>query len=196
MNTNNSPTKTPSPVKGSSGNFIQDFTQSRSFTMVLVVLVILLLLGINVVYLSENILTYIWNFIRETLAIFGYSIGSGIDITANATTDATKIGLDIVGGAVADVGLLLKQGTQIQRDRGVNNIDGAINRAKYVFSPRKDPDPSSDESSINKPISSNKNNWCLVAENDGKRNCVEVGKEDKCMSGQVYPDQAACIRPK
>jgi len=38
-------------------------------------------------------------------------------------------------------------------------------------------------------------NWCLVGEFNKKRGCVPVADETKCLSGQVFPNQAMCLNP-
>ena len=57
--------------------------------------------------------------------------------------------------------------------------------------------PSNDisENPIQKPISSNKTGWCLVGEYKNKRGCIEIGEHEKCMSGQVFPEQQMCLNP-
>ena len=57
------------------------------------------------------------------------------------------------------------------------------------------PEPDTSVDPIQKPITSNKINWCLVGEYQGKRGCIEVDDTSKCMSGQVFPTQATCLNP-
>lgn len=42
--------------------------------------------------------------------------------------------------------------------------------------------------------SSNKGSWCLTGEYNGTRGCVEMDAGDVCMSGQIYPTQAQCLK--
>ena len=58
-----------------------------------------------------------------------------------------------------------------------------------------EPQPDSTENPIQNPISSNKMNWCLVGEFNKKRGCVPVDDQNKCLSGQVFPNQAMCLNP-
>jgi hypothetical protein len=37
--------------------------------------------------------------------------------------------------------------------------------------------------------------WCYVGEEKGYRSCVEVGENDKCMSGDIFPTSQVCINP-
>ena len=173
---------------------ISTVPKSNTILIIIGVIIILILLGVNVVFFTENILTYIWNFITELLGVLGYSVGSGIDIVAVATKDTAKTGIDIVGDAVGDVGKLLKQGSANQKDKAVSNIDSSINSAKKLFVPNE-PDPSPGDNPIHNPISNNKQKWCLVGENNGTRSCIAVDEDSKCMSGQLFPEQAKCLNP-
>ena len=49
---------------------------------------------------------------------------------------------------------------------------------------------------IQNPISSNKISWCFAGEYQGKRGCVSVEDQSKCLSGQVFPTQQACLTTK
>jgi len=55
--------------------------------------------------------------------------------------------------------------------------------------------PSSDSatSKIQSPITSNKTSWCLVGEDNGRRTCIDVQDQTKCLSGQIYPSQQDCL---
>ena len=57
------------------------------------------------------------------------------------------------------------------------------------------PVPDASVDPIQKPITAGKVNWCLVGEYQGKRGCIEVDDDSKCMSGQVFPSQNMCLNP-
>lgn len=42
---------------------------------------------------------------------------------------------------------------------------------------------------------SKKSGFCYVGSDRNVRTCVQVGKEDTCMSGEVYPSMDICINP-
>lgn len=190
------PSPPSAPVSDSTSQYSMSTPSSNTYTIIIVVLVILLVLGINIVYFSESVVIVVWRFITNIFSILGYSIGSGIDITATATKDAAKTGIDILGSAVSDVGILMKQETQQKTINAINNIDNTINNAKAaIVAPAIVIEPSPAEISIQNPIAIAKHNWCLIGESAGTRSCAAVGKEDRCMSGQIYPDQHSCINP-
>jgi hypothetical protein len=37
--------------------------------------------------------------------------------------------------------------------------------------------------------------WCYIGEERGYRTCSQVGKDDVCMSGDIFPSQEICINP-
>jgi len=53
--------------------------------------------------------------------------------------------------------------------------------------------PTESASKIQNPISSNKISWCFTGEYQGKRGCIDVEDQSKCLSGQVFPSQQACL---
>ena len=40
-----------------------------------------------------------------------------------------------------------------------------------------------------------KSGWCFIGEEHGLRTCSEIGANDACMSGDVFPNQAICMNP-
>jgi hypothetical protein len=37
--------------------------------------------------------------------------------------------------------------------------------------------------------------WCYIGEDRGFRTCAEVGVNDTCMSGDIFPNQQICVNP-
>jgi hypothetical protein len=70
------------------------------------------------------------------------------------------------------------------------DLDEVLNKASKNNS---SPLPDNTTNPIQKPITANKNGWCFVGEYEGKRGCINVGDQDKCMSGQVYPNEQQCL---
>lgn len=40
-----------------------------------------------------------------------------------------------------------------------------------------------------------KGGWCYIGDDRGHRSCYEVGTNDKCMSGDIFPTKELCINP-
>lgn len=164
---------------------------------VLLTLIILSFLGINLFTmfggLIEIIVAIVGPFFAQVLSIFGYTTGSVINKTADVVGDVAKTGVDVAEGSLQSVGSILKDASRKHVDpTAASQLDNVLN-----VSPNRmnDPAPSPSESPIQKPITSGKTGWCLVGEYEGKRGCVEVGEQDKCMSGQIFATQNTCMNP-
>jgi hypothetical protein len=55
-----------------------------------------------------------------------------------------------------------------------------------------EPSPAFSRSSIQ---TTGKEGWCYIGEEHGVRACSEIGVNDVCMSGDVFPNQAICMNP-
>jgi hypothetical protein len=44
-------------------------------------------------------------------------------------------------------------------------------------------------------IQSGKSGWCYIGEEQGIRTCAEIGTNDVCMSGDIFPNQSICMNP-
>jgi len=195
-NQQNAPSQNGSSETASdSSNIFQVFNIQNALIIILLVLLIFSLLGINLLssigYVFESGVNIIKPFILQILSIFGYTTGSLINTTADAVGDTTKAGIDIAEGTLHSVGDLLIDSSKANTPSDLANT--------IQFSPIKlnqtDPKPDNSHNSIQNSIACAKNQWCLVGEYENKRGCVEVGKDDKCMSGQVFPSQMTCMNP-
>ena len=166
--------------------------------IVLVALLVLSSLGINIFTIIGSIIQSIsaifWPIVAQILSIFGYTTGSVITKTADVVGDVAKTGVDVAGGSLQSVGNILKDASRGNvAPYAVSNLDHVLNVQGTTL--MNEPVPSSSSSPIQKPSSSNKAGWCLVGEYEGKRGCVAVGEQDKCMSGQIFSTQNACLNP-
>ena len=159
--------------------------------ILLLTLLILSFLGISFVQSIGNI---VGPFISGFLSLLGYTTGAVIDDTAGIVGDTAKTSIDITQGAIQDIGNIFKAASQEQvPDNTKKILDNVLNVSP--ISSRTNPSPSHSENPIQKPISSNKSHWCLIGEYQEKRGCIEIGDQDKCLSGQVFPTQKMCLNP-
>jgi hypothetical protein len=173
------------------------FSGKNIVIAVLTVLLVLSFLGINLLASMGNILQTISNIFgplfTQILSIFGYTAGTVIDKSTGLVTDVAKSGIDLTGDTIQSAAGLLKDASRGQVDAAaVNQLDRAINRSKPSTN---QPVPDASVDPIQKPITAGKVNWCLVGEYQGKRGCIEVDDDSKCMSGQVFPTQNMCLNP-
>jgi len=192
METNTQPQSAP---VDSNTNIFAVFNIQNALIIILLILLIFSLLGINLLTIFGNVfesgVSIIKPFVLQVISIFGYTTGSLINTTADAVGETTKTGIDIAEGTIQSVGNLLIDASKANTPSDLANA--------IQFSPldvnRREPVPDKSTNTIQNPIVTGKSQWCLVGEYEDKRGCVEVGKEDKCMSGQVFPSQMTCMNP-
>jgi hypothetical protein len=185
------------------------FSGKNLVIVVLTVLLVLSFLGINLLASMGNILQTISNIFgplfTQILSVFGYTAGTVIDKSTDVVTDVAKSGIDLAGDTIQSAAELLKAAsrgnvaadTVNQLDNSFKSgnsskLDSAINNSKPGLN---QPVPDASVDPIQKPITAGKVNWCLVGEYQGKRGCIEVDDDSKCMSGQVFPSQNMCLNP-
>ena len=176
------------------------FSAKNTIIIVLCILLLLSFLGINLLNISGNIVETIAKIfgplVAQILSIFGYTTGTLLNITADVAGDTAKAGIDIAEGSIHSIGNILKDVSDGHvNEESKNTLDNALNQSKNALPPATSPKPDTSENPIQNPISSSKAGWCLVGEYKGKRGCIEVSEQDKCLSGQVYPSQKMCLNP-
>ena len=193
--------KFPAGIDTSVNNNATFGMNNQMIIIVLLVFLGLSFLGINIFIvignLLESIIKVVGPIITQILSIFGYATGSVLNKTADVAGDVAKTGVDLAEGSIQSVGTVLKDASRrnVNPD-AVSGLDSAlnanINAAKNTYT---EPAASTTENPVQRPIAAGKSGWCLVGEYEGKRGCVAVGEQDKCMSGQIFPSQVTCMNP-
>jgi hypothetical protein len=171
--------------------------------MIIIILLVFLglsFLGINIFIvignLFESIIKVVGPIITQILSIFGYATGSVLNKTADVAGDVAKTGVDLAEGSIQSVGTVLKDASRKNvNPAAVSGLDSALNTKTNTANTYTEPVASTTENPVQRPIASGKSGWCLVGEYEGKRGCVAVGEQDKCMSGQIFPSQVTCMNP-
>jgi len=187
------------------------FSNKNTVIIVLVFLLVLSFLGINLLNIFGNwiqtLISIFGPLVSQILSIFGYTAGTVIDKSAEVVGDVATAGVDIAEGTLHSVGGLLKDASKGQVDDKAKHqldkpwtldnehkpLDKEINNRKSKD--KDEPKPQSASAPIQTPIKSNKSSWCLVGDYQGRRGCIEVSDQDKCLSGQVFPNQKMCLNP-
>ena len=177
------------------------FSNKNIIIIILAILLILSFLGINLLAIFGNLIQTIvaifGPLVNQIFSIFGYTAGTVINKSADIAGDTAKAGIDIAEGTLHSVGNILRDASQGHvANHAKASLDNALNNAKPpAVNPPEPPKPDAPENPIQKPISSSKTGGCLVGEYKGRRGCIEVGEQDQCLSGQVYPEQKICLNP-
>ena len=67
--------------------------------------------------------------------------------------------------------------------------------ARALDSAKQSADQVSPDDSRSSFQTTGKAGWCYIGEEQGIRTCSEIGVNDVCMSGDVFPNQAICMNP-
>jgi len=172
---------------------------------------------------TQETATIIEQVFGPILKIFGYTTLSTTKQAIETTATGTKAGVDIVAdaatGAIDTIQQTAQQG-QMSSNTGVSTsipqgqsassslpvqnqmqtagaIDQwqqdtlvkALDNAKQTAN---EPQPDNSRSTIQ---TTGKSGWCYIGEEQGIRTCAEIGVNDACMSGDVFPTQAVCMNP-
>ena len=181
---------------------IQNITPTTWFIIILV----LAFLGFNVfVYLArgtQDVSNFFGPFFQS---IFGKSVA----VTSETVDVAAEGAKAVVGGSATAVNTGLTavqnvtpnapsssiktqpvQATIPPKDITENNT---LNRALNSSQQFKQ-NGNQDYQAYDEPITG-KAGWCFIGEDRGFRTCGEVGTDDVCMSGDIFPTQEICINP-
>jgi hypothetical protein len=105
--------------------------------------------------------------------------GQIIDITAEGAKQVVHTSADITEKSLTKV-------QNITPDFD-NKINKQTKQPKIIHE--------ADETTSNIQTKSKGGNWCFIGEDKKTRTCMEIGKTDKCMSGQLFPSHAICVNP-
>jgi hypothetical protein len=76
-----------------------------------------------------------------------------------------------------------------------DHLTQALNQATPNYTPEPGYGADDSYSSIQKSKSSSKSGWCYIGEDRGFRACINVGENDTCMSGDIFPTSDICVNP-
>ena len=186
---------------------IFDSLKNINLTTWLLIILILAFLGFNIfVYLAKGtenirnifapILTKIFG---TTLAVTGETVdvaAEGAKAVVSGTANVVNTGLTAVQNITPNVSSSsIKsqsvQGNVSQQNVAANNtLNNALNSSHSAEEPPTDYMAHDAPSSVH---SAGKAGWCFIGEDRGFRSCAQVGVNDQCMSGDIFPSQELCI---
>jgi hypothetical protein len=151
------------------------------------------------------------NTTKQTIETTATGTKAGVDVVAGASTGVIDTALETqtetqVAGqtqvaqtqvAQTQVQPYMKAKVAANKMQTGENIDQwqkdslskALNDAKQSYDT---PLPDDSRSSIQ---TTGKSGWCYIGQDQGIRTCSEIGVNDTCMSGDVFPTQAVCMNP-
>ncbi len=188
------------------GSGFFDSLKSINLTTWLIIFLVLSFLGFNIfVYLAKGT-QGITNFFAPLIEkIFGTTasvIGQTVDVSAEGakavvggTASVVNSGLTAVqditpNGAPSSLNTQSVQGTMQPPDVTTNNN---LNRA--LNSSQQDGQDYQAYEASSSVGGGGKAGWCYIGEDRGFRSCAQVGVNDECMSGDIFPSNELCINP-
>jgi hypothetical protein len=197
-----------SSFSSTSGGFFETL-KNINFTTWILIIFILAFLGFNIfTYLGKGVQD-ITNFTAPLVKlIFGGAVavtGEVVDVSAEGakkvvagTADVLETGLTAIQditpeGAKSSLKsqpVNQEQQQQQQQSPDNNTLNKALNTAS-----QSQHDYEANEASSSVHSSSGKAGWCFVGVDRGFRTCAEIGANDTCMSGEIFPSQEICMNP-
>ena len=181
---------------------------SLSWQSWVVIVLILTLLGINIfAYLAkgaQDITTTFYKIFGPIIKLFTSTVkqtvqtsASGVKSGVDVVEDTVKTSVDVVENTVtanqqppgksATTTLPVQQTvakiSAQQQDALQNALEDASKHPEEV-------NPDEPTSSLQ-----GKGGWCYIGEDNGNRTCSQIGKNDTCMSGDIFPSQDICVNP-
>jgi hypothetical protein len=210
-------------ISSNSSSFASYFFSITWKTWIIIIL-ILALLGINIfAYLARGTeeATLLFNQIfGPILKFFGYSALETTKQIINTSGTGSKAGVDIVSNtaintidtiqqtALTTSGTSIPQGkmssssfpqnvnqnvnVNVTQNQNLNQEQDSLSRA---LENAKQSDNVSPDESISSIQSTGKSGWCYIGGEKGVRSCAEIGVNDVCMSGNIFPNLEICMNP-
>ena len=214
----NSPYSSPgSPGSSNSSNSLVSFLQNITWFTWVIIILLLAVLGFNIfVYLSKGT-QYTANIIKWFSNIVGTQIVDTSKQTVNVSTIGAETAINTVDDATKEMininDIPGKQAVSSQSPNEIqyananananarttyNSVDDSLDKALDKALDRsaiKAVEADDSYSSIQRSKGSGKGGWCFIGEDKGIRSCVELGVNDKCMSGDIFPTNEICVNP-
>lgn len=175
---------------------------SSSYTIYILFFLILAVLGIN-------IFAYLGYFTDDTIGILKPLIFIGITTTSDISQDiisnsaeGTKAATDIVAGTVNSAidttgNVLIQSSDDDEKELEEESVDDYNKLQKDINEDNKPSNtvPEPDDVTSKTQKVKGKSGFCYIGEDRGFRSCIEVGENDACMSGDIFPTNEICINP-
>lgn len=196
-------------VSSENGSNFFDSFKSINLTTWVIIILILAFLGFNIfIYLAkgtQDITNFFAPLFEKIMIIIASITGQTIDVTAEGakavvagTATTLNTGLTDIQNITPNIAQtgLKSQSVQetIHTDNTTSNntLNKALNTSQQL---QENQDYKASEVSSSVLSGGGERGWCYIGEDRGFRSCAQVGENDKCMSGDIFPSQDLCINP-
>ena len=196
--------ESPPMSQASTSSIFSPSEEKSSFSSYLGIgfLFIIIAIVIYYIYLANNN-NYTISSIIESIKHF-ISTGTQTIIKQDGEEEPNHIPVPVpVPGKQAETStpsaeLIQQQQQQYQQEQQQqqNMLDETLNKASVEVQQQPNSYEADDSySSIQLSKSASKSGWCYIGEDRGFRSCIQVGQNDTCMSGDIFPNQEICVNP-
>lgn len=186
------------------------FLTNINYTTWIIIILIFAFLGFNIfVYLAkgtQDITSFFNPLLQSLFGATANTAGQVVDVSAEGAKT-------VVGGTASAINTTLSDVENVTPG-GINANSSLPNQSIQSTIPPKD---NVQNSSLNRALNTSqqtqqgsnqdyqaneatssvtgKAGWCYVGEDRGFRTCSQVGVNDVCMSGDIFPSNELCINP-
>lgn len=148
---------------------------------------------------------------KQTIDLTATGTKAGVDIAANTATgtidniqqtalatSGTSTGVSIPQGKMSSSSFPQNVNVNQNLNQNMNqNMNQGLERDSLsrALENAKQPENVAPDDSRSSIQTTGKSGWCYIGEEQGIRSCSEIGVNDVCMSGNVFPNQAICMNP-
>ena len=204
-------------MSGSSDSSMTSFfgwIKDISLTTWVLIILILGFLGFNIfVYLAkgtQDINNFFGPLVKKITSIFVGVTGQVVDVSAEGAKAVVNTSANVVTTGLSGVqNITPTQQNSTTKMKGqdintsfpqgdvahANTVNKAINSSTAQKQQVNGEDYQADEASSSIQNGAPKAGWCYIGEDRGFRSCAEVGVNDTCMSGDIFPTQQICVNP-
>ena len=204
-------------MSGSSDSSMTSFfgwIKDISLTTWVLIILILGFLGFNIfVYLAkgtQDINNFFGPLVKKITSIFVGVTGQVVDVSAEGAKAVVNTSANVVTTGLSGVqNITPTQQNSTTKMKGqdintsftqgdvahANKVNKAINSSTAQKQQVNGEDYQADEASSSIQNGAPKAGWCYIGEDRGFRSCAEVGVNDTCMSGDIFPTQQICVNP-
>lgn len=189
-----------------SNNGFFDSLKNVNVTTWLLIILILAVLGFNIfVYLAQGTQSLADLFGPLAQKIFGTTVavtGQAIDVSAEGaktvvseTAGALETGLTAIQDITPNKAPSTSGGQPINQQKPDITQQSTLNKTLNTAASQQQQDYEAHEATSSLGNMSGQVGWCYVGSDRGFRSCAQVGVNDTCMSGEIFPSQEICMNP-
>lgn len=186
------------------------YLKSVSFSTWIIIILILAFLGFNIfIYLAkgtQNIANLFAPLLKSVFGITLATTGKVVDVSAEGAKAVVSGTANVIDKGLTNVqNVIPKQSSTSIPNQSISSTipspnpveNTSLNRA--LNTSKQSQQNTTNEYEANEATSSinnsSKSGWCYIGEDRGFRTCAQVGVNDECMSGDIFPTNEICINP-